>query len=198
MKEYKTEKLIADYLDQDKIDQYLDMVITANAKFNLFSRNLDKPALLTMVAESMIPLDLGWIGGKSNPVLDIGSGWGIPSFPLLVSGKVKDVTFLERASKKSDLLSLMLSKMELKARIVNVDLAEFAPKSEYKTITMRQVSIDSKIVGELRRIAGDDCRLIYFGPGLPDGLFDKTDMEEYSIDDSDPRRIFRAPIAQKK
>ena len=96
MLNFDTKDLLDKYLEKKRRDRFLDEVIQANRAFNLYSRRLNRPDLERLVAESLLPLELNWIPGNDGPLLDIGSGWGIPAIPILLARPQLKSTLVER------------------------------------------------------------------------------------------------------
>ena len=194
MTKFESENLIEKYLEKEKLELYLGEVVKANRSFNLYSRNLKINDLRIMAAESLIPIELEWINGKCGSILDIGSGWGIPAIPLLLSEKTTDLTFTERSQKKADFLILLLSRLKLKAKVIKGETGFHENSAKYSIITLRRVAIDEKLARAIRRAASDNAYLIYFGPGLPQELFPSAQAVTYSIDRLPTRHLIRAEV----
>jgi len=197
MIEIKSKEIIAQYLDQRKIDQFLDEVENANRKMNLFSRGSNRDDLLILAAESVLPVHLGMISPESGPILDVGSGWGIPSIPLLLWNKDLDITLVERSQKKADFLILALHRLGLQAEIINSDIEHIPEGDKFEIITLRQVALEKQFVKAVRRHCADDAKFIYFGPSLDGSLFDILNSAVYSIDGKPVRTVTAANFSQK-
>ncbi len=194
MTKFESKNLIEKYLEKEKLEFYLSEVARGNKNFNLYSRNLEINDLRIMAAESLIPVELGWIDRKCGPILDIGSGWGIPAIPLLLSEKTAGLTLTERSQKKADFLILLLSRLKLKATVVKDDIGFDDRSIKYSIITLRRVAINEKLIRSIKNSASDDARLIYFGPGLPQTFFPSVQSIIYSIDNVPSRHLIRAEI----
>lgn len=191
---FSAKKLLEQYSDRPKVDQYLTEVQQTNLKFNLFSRNSNRRDLELLIAESLIPVDQGWISKESGSLLDIGSGWGIPVIPILLSNINIKATMLERSQKKADFLLLMLNRLGLIADVVNHDLHQFQPRQDYSMITLRGVAVNEKLLHKLRQVSKPGCSLIYFGSGFPADLMGYSQSLEYKIDTLPVRHIIKFSI----
>jgi len=190
----ESKTLLQKYIVNEKVELYLEEVLAANKKFNLFSRSLGEDALKTLIAESLLPLDLGWVAAGGGAILDIGSGWGIPSLPLLMADRAFNITFVERSQKKADFLLLLLHRLGLKAKIVNEELAKLSGQEKYSFVFIRQIKIDEKNLCSIRCLANDNASLIYFGKELQASFFKSLQVIDYSIDGSDIRYLIKASI----
>jgi len=191
MQSFSTDELIGKYLPHDSLSRFLDYAEKANRSFNLFSRNTAHHSLKTMIAESLIPLDQGWVDNNSGPLLDIGSGWGVPAVPLALADPDLDITMLERSQKKADFLMLLSRQLKISPRIINRDLASLADNHEFKTVTLRGVAVDNKLIKRLHNIVDHGGGLIYFGSNFPADLIDSSKIIDYSIDNLPVRHIIK-------
>jgi 16S rRNA (guanine527-N7)-methyltransferase len=183
--------LIEQHLDSSKFEAFLNDAEKANRAFNLYSRNLQRADLRILAAESLFPLHLKWITAESGPILDIGSGWGIPAIPFLLSGLSLDITFIERSQKKSDLVRLALSRLGLTAQVVTDDIVKFHSDVKYGIFTVRGVSIETRLLTQMKALSAVGGQLIYFGQAFPEEMIDSAEIYEYSIDNLPARKIIK-------
>ncbi len=187
----KTEEILGRLVPGDKLQAYLDEVWAANAKFNLFSRQMNRNDLRITVAESLLPVDLGWVDSESGPALDIGSGWGIPSIPLVMACPGLDLTLVERSLKKAGFLLLLLNRLGIKAKVFDGELDGLDPALKYRLITLRRVAFEKKISNEIRHHLAPQAPVISFGPHLPESPTMSPELVSYSIDGLPPRQVYR-------
>jgi 16S rRNA (guanine527-N7)-methyltransferase len=182
-------ELLRQYLDRDKLDLFLNEAEQANRKFNLFSRNFKREDLRVLAAESLIPVRQGWIHNNSSPILDIGSGWGIPAIPLLLFRPGLKITLVERSQKKADFLLLLLHRLGLIADTICCDLGRLQTPHKYSMITVRGVAADKKVISRLKNLLRPGGSLIYFGSKFPTDESVSFQSLEYSIDNLPVRNI---------
>jgi len=195
--EIDSKTILERYLDREKLEKFLDLVEDANRKINLYSRNIDRQELKVLVAESIIPVQLGMISPGSGPVLDIGSGWGIPSIPLLLWNQDLKITLVERSKKKADFLNLTLSRLGLRGTIVNSDLKQVLGEDKFSIVTLRQVAIDKLLFDSITPQITPDADLVYFGPSVDEKLFTDVTTTQYQIDRKSARTLIAAKFSQK-
>lgn len=183
--------LLTRYLKNDRLEVFFSQAETANRSFNLYSRNLKRNDLRLLAAESLLPLHLGWITAESGPILDIGSGWGIPAVPLLLFNPNLNLTLVERSQKKSDFLELTLKRLHLKALVVACDLDRFSSNSKYNIFTARGVAVDADFMTKTRELSVPGGYLIYFGSACPEEWLNSAELYEYSIDNLPVRKILK-------
>jgi 16S rRNA (guanine527-N7)-methyltransferase len=190
---YSSSLLLEKYINISNLDIYLALVEKANRSFSLYSRNLKRNDLKEIVADSLIPIELGWID-NNDTILDIGSGWGIPSVPFLMAMPEIKITMVERSRKKADFLALLLNKLSLKADIQERDLSEISEENKYSLVVSRRVNLDGKIFPAIRRLTGQNARLIYYGPNFPGDLCNPIQVIDYSLDNSPQKKITLSEI----
>jgi len=195
MNNYTSASLLEKYIDPGLVDKYINEVARANSRFSLYSRNLKPDDLRPLIAESLLPLELGWIDENSGRILDIGSGWGIPAIPVLLSGARLDYSLSDRSQKKADFLALLCHRLKLTATIVAQDLAVFRPEDLFSLITLRRVALDDKLIAQIRRLTLQNSAIIYFGAELPQTLEQDAQVVNYSIDASEPRRLIKVDFS---
>lgn len=187
----QTEDILAELATANAIDVFLDEVWNANEKFNLFSRQLNRPDLRTIVAESLLPVKLGWISPDSGPLLDIGSGWGIPSIPIVLACSGLEITLVERSQKKAAFLSLLINRLGIKATVFNDELSALGSQSSFGLVTLRLVAFDRRLISEIRSHLASHGAVVSFGPHLPSDLPVPPEVVSYTIDGQPPRQLFR-------
>lgn len=187
----KTEEILTRLVPKEPLERFLAEVWAANRKFNLFSRQMSQDDLRMVIAESLVPIELGWVGSESGPALDIGSGWGIPSIPLALACPGLDLTMIERSQKKAGFLSLVLNRLGIKASVVNGELGHLDPELKYRLITLRRVAFDKRITAEIHARLAPGGAVISFGPHLPESPAFSTQLVSYTIDDLPPRQVYR-------
>lgn len=187
----QTDKILAEMAPTDTVRAFLEEVWNANGRFNLFSRQLQKPDLRLIVAESLLPVKLGWVTTESGSLLDIGSGWGIPSLPLIMASPGLNATLIERSRKKAGFLSLLLNRLGLKANVFNGELNQLNQGLLFQLITLRRVAFDKRLMADICAHLEPHGAVISFGPHLPPNLPTPPQVVSYSIDGLPPRQLFR-------
>lgn len=194
MREFTTDEILEAHVDRERLDLYLSEVERANARFSLYSRNLRRDDLLSLVADCLIVKELDLIGESSGKIIDIGSGWGLPAIPLLLADETLAVTLAERSQKKADFLALMLHKLKLKATIHTGDIKTLDPEAKYDTIISRRVALDGKLIKQIRSHASDKAVFVYYGTAFPQSAFGLAETIEYTLDTSPVRTIIKSDI----
>ena len=89
------------------------MVIAANARLNLIARGKEKELIARLVSDSLALLDWEAVTLR-GPVLDIGTGAGIPGMPLAIARPDVKFVLLDSIRKKTLFLRRVVAELGLK------------------------------------------------------------------------------------
>lgn len=123
------------------LDQYRKLVETANKSMNLVSRRDVENLLGKLIAESLLPAS--WEACRlASPLLDIGTGAGLPGIPLKLVHPDLRVTLLDASRRKTSFLRLVLRELELDGVEVVCERAEvfagdLGNRGRYRTVVSR-------------------------------------------------------------
>ncbi len=194
MREFSSRELLEKYIEPSQLDLYLREVETANKKFSLFSRNLVRRDLEELVADCLVVRELLWLDSSCGKILDIGSGWGLPSIPFLLSEPTLDITLAERSQKKADFLALLLHKLRIRGTVHDRDLKALDKTNTFDLIISRRVAFDDKLIKVVKNLSHDRTEMIYFGTAYPGEVFGSAQVIDYSLDRSPVRTIIKSII----
>jgi 16S rRNA (guanine527-N7)-methyltransferase len=149
------------YLDRERLDRYFSVLMDHNSRINLVSRETTRADFDRLVAESLLPLDQ--IKELFTGYLDIGSGGGFPSLPILLSGIVSEgAIMVERTEKKARALKSMLTELGLKARVIPRNLEEVKDLPGVPFITLRLVKLDQALLTRINSLLQPGGVLVYY------------------------------------
>ncbi|KAA3636147.1 MAG: hypothetical protein DWP97_03375 [Calditrichaeota bacterium] len=153
--------------NQEKLQNFYDVLKSENEKLNLVSRETIETGLPQLAAESLLPLEFLKIK-QFDSYLDIGSGGGIPSFPILISEQVKRATLVERIGKKAKSLERMAESMEIsKLNIFNQTIEDIKFEKKFDLISMRLVKLTDKLLKKItQNLSKDGIFLYYYKPEI--------------------------------
>jgi 16S rRNA (guanine(527)-N(7))-methyltransferase RsmG len=158
---YSSQELIDRYDPSRLIERYVDLVTAENRNINIVSRETTREDIIRLAAESLVPLEV-IAEGPFGHLLDIGSGGGLPAIPLLVTGAVLEATLVERTGKKATALERIVSQLQLPATVVNANLEEARLKGPFDLITLRLVSLTSRLLTLISRLSHPQTLVIYY------------------------------------
>ena len=171
---YQLGSLLAEFDAQNRLPQYFDILTEENTRINLVSRETSKTwtartesgplsgPLPTLAADSLFPLTL--IDRESFPqYLDIGSGGGFPSIPIILSGRVGAATMVERTHKKAAALTRITSALGCAVTVHPETLEEIKFSGQkFDLISMRLVHLDRRLLKRILALLADDGCFIYY------------------------------------
>ena len=123
---------------KEKFEQYYNLLIEWNEKFNLTSITEKDKVELLHFKDSILPCEL--IPKNAN-VLDIGSGAGFPAIPLKIVREDLNFTMVDSVNKKVTFLSEVIQRLGLKNIIaVHKRIEELNKQEKYDVVTSRAVA----------------------------------------------------------
>jgi 16S rRNA (guanine527-N7)-methyltransferase len=164
---FEVSPIIDQFLSRERLDRYFALLMVENARVNLVSRETSRESFDRMVAESLLPLTQ--IKDSVSGYLDIGSGGGLPSIPLLLSGRISRPTVLcERTQKKAAALGTILEGLELKAEILPSQFLDLKLTRRFDLITLRYVKLDIKLLERITPLLSSSGTFVYYSePEFP-------------------------------
>lgn len=109
--------------NREKFDCFSALLVEFNRKYNLTSITEAREIVYKHFLDSVIGEKLLTEGAR---VLEVGSGAGFPSIPLMIVREDLRFTLVESTGKKCDFLRIALQKLGLKAEVVNGRAEELA------------------------------------------------------------------------
>ena len=126
--------------EEKNLKKFQTLLIEWNNKFNLTSIKEEKEIEIKHFEDSLQGEKLFPIGKK---VVEVGSGGGFPSIPLMIKRSDLDFTLIESTGKKCEFLTMVVDNLKLKGKIIN-KRAEDVGKSElresFDIVTARAVA----------------------------------------------------------
>ena len=113
-------------LDPDKIKSnyhYLELLLQANQRSNLTSITGWEEAVIKHLYDSLMLTEFADLS-KTEQILDLGSGAGLPGIPLALAYPEQKVYLLEASKKKAEFLELAINKLNLANTLVLNERAE--------------------------------------------------------------------------
>ena len=169
---FEPDQIIARYLDEGDLDRYYAILMELNQQVNLVSRETTRESFRRLVAESLLPLER--IGVEARSLLDIGSGGGMPSIPLLLALRsVRRAVLLERTLKKAKALRTIVSELGLPAEVVDRNHDEYRADTRFDLVTIRLVKLTERLLGKAIKETKSTGRIVYWStPQFPLGKHD--------------------------
>lgn len=147
------EELLAYYeplgiLNEEKVSllkRYADLLLEANAKFNLTAIKEVPEIVEKHFYDCLLPLKEFDLKGKK--ILDVGSGGGFPGLVFAIALSESHLTLLDATSKKCVFLKETAEALGLKnVRVVNSRAEEFNMRNCFDVVTGRAVAAMNKLL----------------------------------------------------
>ena len=154
-----------------RLETYFDFLLEENRKINLVSRETLREDLRRLAAESLVPLTL--LELPVGRYLDIGSGGGLPSIPILLAGAVSgESRLVERTQKKAAALRRILLELDISAEVLPSNYEETRPSGRFDLVTIRLVKPTKPVLRKIHSELNDGGTVIYYSSGItPDRIF---------------------------
>jgi len=148
------------------LSKYLDLLEQVNQVVNLVSRETSRQGLEGLVADSLIPFQLNTFQ-KSTRYLDIGSGGGFPSIPILLSTVSSDLgitntTLVERTQKKARALTGFIESLNLSAEVIPQTLQDCKLETTFDLITLKYVKLTPSLFRKITNLLKDNGCLVHY------------------------------------
>ena len=188
--QFSSRDLFARLDPADKLPRYFELLAKENQRINLVSRETiagsaaGQPGLVLLAAESLAPLAI--LSVDAFPAyLDIGSGGGFPSIPILLSGRVGEGVLVERTQKKAAALRRMSLGLGIHSEIEPVSFEQAGlGERRFNLITIRLVKLDRTLLTRCFDLLAPSGVILYYS--VPELTMDdfKADVStfRYTID----------------
>lgn len=189
---FSSQDLFAELDPAERLPRYFGLLAKENQRINLVSREtiaggtISQPGLVLLAAESLAPLTI--LSVETFPAyLDIGSGGGFPSIPILLSGRVGEGVLIERTQKKAAALRRMSLGLGIHPEIEPVAFEQAGlGERRFNLITIRLVKLDRKLLTRCFDLLAPSGVILYYS--VPEVTVDDFKAEvstfRYTIDAS--------------
>ncbi len=146
----------------NRLASYFDILRIENEKLNLVSRETINSMLPQLAAESLLPFEYIEQNNFSH-YMDIGSGGGLPSLPIILTQNVKESVLIERIGKKADSLIRMNDALELKnITVLYKQLEECKFEKPFDLVSMRLVKLNNRLLTKILKNMHKSSIFIYY------------------------------------
>jgi 16S rRNA (guanine527-N7)-methyltransferase len=175
-----------------KLLAYLDLLYKWNRAYNLTAIRDEKKAIALQLLDSLSLLP--FIG--EGPLLDIGSGGGLPGIPIAICRPEQPVTLLDSNGKKTRFLSQAGVELGLdNVQVVNERIEAWRPGTLPGIITSRAFASLDQILDWCRHLLTPETRLVAMKGQYPQLELDEIsernleiEVEQVSIPGIDAQR----------
>ncbi|MBY6190839.1 16S rRNA (guanine(527)-N(7))-methyltransferase RsmG [Microbulbifer agarilyticus] len=124
---------------QDKLLAYLDLFARWNAAYNLSAVRDPAEMLERHIIDSLSVVNLcGTSPADQTPLIDVGSGGGLPGIPLAIIHPERPISLLDSNGKKSRFQFQVASQLKLaNINVVNQRVEAYQPENLYSGVVSR-------------------------------------------------------------
>ncbi|MFD1216768.1 MULTISPECIES: 16S rRNA (guanine(527)-N(7))-methyltransferase RsmG [Microbulbifer] len=133
---------------QDKLLAYLDLFARWNAAYNLSAVREPAEMLERHIIDSLSVVNLcGQSPDDQSPLIDVGSGGGVPGIPLAIIHPERPISLLDSNGKKSRFQFQVASQLKLaNINVVNQRVEAYQPEELYAGVVSRAFASLSDMV----------------------------------------------------
>lgn len=180
--------------DQSR-NRYFDLLRIENKRKNLVSRETIESGLDRLFAESLIPLGMVQALSGSRPLgryLDIGSGGGFPSVPILMTRTTEKPLLIERKKTKGTALNSILKQLEIQVELSYMDFGREIPSGKFDIVTMRLVRLTGPILKSVLSLLCERGLFLYYSELDPSIMVSSVRAQVYrfTIENSPNHKSF--------
>ncbi|MFI2811099.1 MULTISPECIES: 16S rRNA (guanine(527)-N(7))-methyltransferase RsmG [Microbulbifer] len=142
---------------QDKLLQYLELFARWNSAYNLSAVRDPAQMLERHVIDSLSVVKL--CGGADEPLIDVGSGGGLPGIPLAIMFPDRPITLLDSNGKKTRFLFQVATQLPLpNVTVVNERVEAYRPAQRFAGVVSRAFASVSDMAAWCEHLLTDDGR----------------------------------------
>ncbi len=160
--EVKIEDILQKHSKNGSLDAYLSLLTLENEKTNLVSRETSAADLKRLIAESLVPFEKLELKTVNN-YLDIGSGGGLPSIPIIITLNPAESILIERRNKKASALRRISLELKIKPIVIEQTFEDIVFDKTFDLITVRLVRLSGSILKKISEILSHSAVFIYYG-----------------------------------
>lgn len=162
-----------------KLLAYLDLLHKWNRAYNLTAIRDEKQAIALQLLDSLSILPV--IG--EGPILDIGSGGGLPGIPIAICRPEQPVTLLDSNGKKTRFLNQARLELGLdNVQVVHERIERWRPGTPPGIITSRAFASLAQILDWCRHLLTPETRLVAMKGQYPQAELDEIREENLTIE----------------
>jgi len=162
-----------------KLLAYLDLLHKWNRAYNLTAIRDEKQAIALQLLDSLSILPFI----AEGPLLDIGSGGGLPGIPIAICRPEQPVTLLDSNGKKTRFLNQARLELGLdNVQVVHERIERWRPGTPPGTITSRAFASLAQILDWCRHLLMPETRLVAMKGQYPQTELDEIRKENLAIE----------------
>nr|WP_242513262.1 16S rRNA (guanine(527)-N(7))-methyltransferase RsmG [Halochromatium salexigens] len=146
-----------DVTARDQLVQYVQLLARWNRAYNLTAVRDPREQVARHLLDSLAVLP--WVG--RGPVLDLGTGAGLPGIPLAIARPELAFTLLDSNGKKTRFVRQAVLELGLdQVEVIQSRLETYRPARKFATIVARALASLPDLYRGAQNMASDDARLL--------------------------------------
>ncbi len=163
----------------EKLLAYLDLLYKWNRAYNLTAIRDEREAISLQLLDSLSILP--FIG--EGPLLDIGSGGGLPGIPIAICRPRQPITLLDSNGKKTRFLNQVRLELGLEnVQVVNERIEAWRPGTPPEIITSRAFASLAQILDWCRHLLTPETRLVAMKGQYPQHELEEIREENLAVE----------------
>ncbi|MGH8014921.1 MAG: 16S rRNA (guanine(527)-N(7))-methyltransferase RsmG [Candidatus Zixiibacteriota bacterium] len=158
---FSSKTILFKYDPGSKLKQYFDLLEVENTKINLVSRETSRTDLERLAAESLLPFETIDSPSFEN-YLDIGSGGGIPAFPIIMCLEIEKSTLVERTQKKAAALKRISDQLGVPTKVSGGNFEDSKFDGKFDLVTLRLVKLTNQLLKKIAALLALNGIFIYY------------------------------------
>lgn len=171
-------------LQQQQLLKYIELLLHWNKAFNLTAIRDPQQMVIKHLLDSLAVIPVIDHPETVSPMLDVGSGAGIPGIPLAIVKPDWQITCLDSNGKKTRFIQQALLQLGLKGddahprvNVIQSRIEEYQSEHKYNTIISRAFSELSNMVSGCEHLLADHGRLLAMKGLCPEEELAKFEKE---------------------
>lgn len=160
---------------QQQLLKYIDLLLHWNKAYNLTAIRDPKQMVIKHLLDSLAVIPVIDLPESVSPMLDVGSGAGIPGIPLAIVKPDWQITCLDSNGKKTRFIQQALMELGLRGEqdqprvnVIQSRIEEYQSEHKYNTIISRAFSELMSMVSGCKHLLADRGRLLAMKGLCPD------------------------------
>lgn len=148
----------------DQLLQYLQRLRLWNRRFNLISRGDEEKLVSRHLLDSLTLLPFI----DRQPIIDLGSGAGLPGIPLAICRPELSITLLDSNGKKTRFLTQIKTELHLaQLQVVHARMEQYRPTVAFNLLLSRAVGEVATLIEQSQQLAAPTARYLFLKGSYP-------------------------------
>ena len=158
---------------ESRLELYINQLLWWNKRINLVSRSASKKELKEHLRHSLLPLSFNWWNPYHLPIVDTGTGGGLPGIPLAIADKNHTYTLNDIVQKKMLGVEQIIHQLKLQnAKTFSGSIEEYRTEDPFILISKHAFKIPD-LLSLISHLPWEEI-ILYKGADLQEEVQDMT------------------------